>query len=76
MVANQKNTPVSTIYLSSSFLSVELIFSQRNINQTKSAKRLKNITHKSDLLSTITKKAPIPLVNRISKVDHHTIIQI
>jgi len=73
-VANQKNNHAMMIYLKVSFLSFESCQFCININQASNANEASAITHKSVLLSTITRKAHIQLVNRNSNMYHHMAI--
>jgi hypothetical protein len=73
--ANQKNNPAIIMYLSISFLSEDVFLFCKNIKPASSANNDRAITHKSVLLSTITRKAHIQPVNHKSNIYHHIVTQ-
>ena len=73
--AKPKNNPAIIIYFKSSFLSDENFLFCKNIKPASRANKESAITHKSVLLSTITRKAHIQLVNHNSSIYHHIAIQ-
>lgn len=73
--AKPKNNHAIITYFSISFLSFELFLFWRKIRPANKANKHKAITHKSVLLSTITRNAHIQLVNQSSKIYHHIVIQ-
>ena len=74
--ANQNITHAMTIYFRNSFLSSEFSLFCRNMSPANNASKDNAITHRSVLLSTITKNAHIQLVNRSNNVAHHVMIQL
>jgi len=74
-VAKPKNNQVIIKYFKTSFLLSESFLFCRKINQANKASKDRAITQRSVLLSTITRKAHIPLVNHNNKIDHQTDIQ-
>jgi hypothetical protein len=74
--ANQKRSHATIMYFSNSLLSLVSHLFCKKINPDSNANSEIAITHKSVLLSTITRKAHIQLVSQSSKVVHHMIIQL
>jgi len=72
--ANQNKSHAIIMYLSNSFFSLPSSLFLRNINQASNASNDNAITHRSVLLSTITKNAPIPLVNHNNNMVHHIVM--
>jgi len=72
--ANPKNSHAINTYFNISFLSPDSLFC-RNIKPANNAKRDKAITHKSVLLSTITRNAHIQPVNHSNNIYHHIVTQ-
>ncbi|MBO7505352.1 hypothetical protein J6T66_04390, partial [bacterium] len=72
--ANPKNSHAITTYFSIPFLSLVFLFC-RKINPANKAKRDRAITHRSVLLSTITRNAHIPPVSQSNNIYHHIVIQ-
>ena len=72
--ANPKNNHAINIYLNISFLSLDFLF-LRNIKPASNARRDRAITHKSVLLSTITRNDHIQPVNHNNNIYHHIVIQ-
>ena len=73
--ANPKNNQAIKTYFNISFLSFELFLFCRKINPANNANKDKAITHKSVLLSTITRNAHIQPVNHNSNIYRHIVIQ-
>ena len=74
IAANQNSSHAIIMYFSNSFFSLPSSLFLRNINQASKASNDSAITHRSVLLSTITKKAHIPLVNHNNNTVHHIVI--
>ena len=72
--ANPKNIQAISTYLSISFLSFDFLFC-RKIRPANKASRDIAITHKSVLLSTITRNAHIQPVNHNNNIYRHIVIQ-
>ena len=72
--ANPKKSHAIRTYFNISFLSLVFLFCKK-INQANKAKRDRAITHKSVLLSTITRNAHIPPVSHNNNIYHHIVIQ-
>ena len=73
--ANPKNNQAIITYFSISFLSLELFLFWRKIKPANKASKDRAITHKSVLLSTITRNAHIQPVNHNKRKYHHIVIQ-
>jgi ABC-type microcin C transport system duplicated ATPase subunit YejF len=73
--AKPKNNQAIITYFNISFLLSESFLFCKKIKPANKANRDKAITHKSVLLSTITRNAHIPLVNRSNNIYHHILIQ-
>ena len=72
--ANPNIIPAMIMYFNSSFLSSVASLFCKKISHANNARRDNAITHKSVLLSTITRNAHIQLVNHNSNVIRHVVI--